>query len=98
MQRGHCTQGNRLFSSYQQKSLDLVVADAEKRLAISMASCAEWLSIKRGVSLIKAECEKARREYIEHAVSCNECAWDQLADSYLETMDSAGIEARAGAH
>jgi hypothetical protein len=74
------------------------VADAEKRLAISIASCAEWLSIARGVSLIRAEYEKARCDYIEHVVSCHACVWDQLADSYLEAMEYAGVEARAAMH
>lgn len=98
MQRGHCTQGNRLYDLYQQKSLDLVVADAEKRLAISIASCAEWLSIARGVSLMQSECDSARKEYIEHVVNCHTCEWDQLADSYLEVMEHRGPESRLEAH
>jgi hypothetical protein len=87
MQRGHCTQGNRLYDLYQQKSLDLVVADAEKRLAISIASCAEWLSIARGVEQLKAEYDRARGDYIEHVVDCHACEWDQLATSYLDAME-----------
>lgn len=98
MQRGHCTQGNRLYELYQQRSLDLVVADAEKRLAISIASCAEWLSIARGVELLKAEYETARCDYIEHLMSCHACEWDELSFSYLEAMEHPVSEARAATH
>ena len=97
MQRGHCTQGHRLYDSYQQKSLDLVVADAEKRLAMSIASCAEWLSIARGVEQLKAEYERARCDYIEHVVSCHACEWDQLAFSYLDAMEHTHVEPRVDA-
>ena len=90
MQRGHCTQGNRLHELYQRKSLDLVVADAEKRLAISIASCAEWLSIARGVEQLRVEYDRARCDYIEHVMGCGACEWDELAFSYLDGMEQAG--------
>jgi hypothetical protein len=92
MHRGHCGVGKRLFDLYQQHSLDLVIADAEKRLAISAAERSEWLALARGVERLKDEHHQTRCQYIEHVVTCKICEWDQLADSYLDAMEHPALK------
>lgn len=94
MQRDHCGQGMKLYEVYQQKSLDLVVADGEKRIAVALATRDEWRAVARSAEEAKTEHDRARGAYIEHMVGCKVCAWDQLAHTYLEAMEHAGLAIR----
>lgn len=91
MHRGHCVVGTRLYDLYQQHSLDLVIADAEKRLAMVIAGRSQWLALSRGVERLKAEYEDARRGYIEHVVACKVCEWDQLSHICLAAIEHRSL-------
>lgn len=90
MQRGHCGVGKRLYDLYQEKSLDLVVADTEKRLRMTGADHLEWLALARDAARLRGELEKARCDYLEHVVTCKICEWDQLAHSYPDAAGHPG--------
>lgn len=91
MERGHCERGSQLYDLYQEKSLDLVVVDAENGLRKRSASRTEWLAMTQAAREAKTEYEKTRCNYIEHVVSCHVCEWDRLADSYLDAMEHRGL-------
>jgi len=91
MQRGHCTEGSRLYDLYQEKSVDWMVADGEKHLAVSIADRAKWLEIARRVEEIRGECDRARVEYIDHAASCGCCERDGHDNPRLHAMEVPGV-------
>lgn len=95
MQRGHCERGIQLYDLYQEKSLDLVVVDAENALGRRAASQAEWLAMMQRKHDARAAYGRARCDYIEHVVNCRACEWDRLADAYLEAMEQPGREMQA---
>lgn len=97
MHRGHCERGIQLYGLYQEKSLDLVVVNAENGLRKRVTSQGEWLALVQRAHAAKAEYNRARCDYIEHVVNCRVCEWDRLADSYLDAMEHPGLEARAEA-
>ncbi len=92
MQRGHCRCGNRLYEEHQQKFLDLVTADAEKRRSVSASSRVEWREIARRAEEARMESERTRCAYIEHVMMCRSCEWDRLTDAYLNTLERYGFE------
>jgi hypothetical protein len=87
MQRGHCKQGSKFFSNYQEKCQSWIAADANKRRSVTTASRLEWRDIAWQAEAARMEFEKERCAYIEHVVTCKVCEWTMLAHSYLDTVE-----------
>jgi hypothetical protein len=70
----HCHEGDTLDRLYTQETLAWGVAETQKRAAVCVASTAERFEIARNAEVAKKAYEKAKCDYLDHALLSNATA------------------------